>query len=370
MRRFLSVALLLWCTACAGKADHFESAPLTFDQLDGWTQENHAEALAVFVSSCPVLANKPRSRTSGSSIVIPQKVWQSICAEAQGIMPGDAGAAQAFFERRFQPYRVLNNGKDKGLFTGYYEPTLYGSTKKTGDYKYPLYLAPPDLRKGQQYYSHAEINHGALAGRKLELFWVDDPVMLFFMQIQGSGRVRLPDGQEVLVGYAGQNGYEYVSLGKIMGDEGYLPKDQINFFTLRQWLYDHPDQAMQMMERNPSYVFFKRLQQAGPVGAVGVVLTPQRSMAVDAKYIPYGLPLFLETDLPGFQNSPNPVRFHRVMIAQDTGGAIRGPVRGDVFFGGGPDAEYMAGFMKGRGVYSLLIPKEITDQMASTDATK
>lgn len=365
MRRFLSVALLLWCAACAGKPkDHFESEPLTFEQLNGWYGENHSEALSVFVSSCPVLARSPRGKSSGSNIVVPKKVWESICNDALGVNVDDNGAAQSFFERRFQPYRVLNNGKDIGLFTGYYEPTLYGSTKKTGDYRYPLYIAPPDLQKGRQYFSHAEINQGALAGRRLELLWVDDPVMLFFMQIQGSGRVRLQNGQDVLVGYAGQNGYGYVSLGKIMGDEGYLPKDQINFFTLRQWLYDHPDQALGMMERNPSYVFFKRLTQSGPVGAIGVVLRPQRAMAVDSSYIPYGLPLFLETDLPGLNGSAVTTPFHRTMIAQDTGGAIKGPVRGDIFFGGGAHAEYLAGFMKGRGVYSLLVPKEIVDQMA------
>lgn len=364
MRRFSAVALLLWCAACAGKQDHFESSPLTFEQLDGWYQENHVEALAAFTSSCPVLANKPRPRTAGSNISIPKKVWESICAEARSIPPGNEQAALSFFERRFQPYRVLNNGKDTGLFTGYYEPTLYGSKKRVGDFKYPLYMAPPDMVKGRSYYSHAEINHGALEGRHLELLWVDDPVMLFFMQIQGSGRVRLPDGSEMLVGYAGQNGYGYVSLGKIMGDEGYLPKDGINFFTLREWLYAHPDQAMTMMERNPSYVFFKPLMQSGPVGAVGVVLTPQRSLAVDSRYIPYGLPLFLETELPGLNGNPVATPFHRVMIAQDTGGAIKGPVRGDVFFGGGTNAEYLAGFMKGRGVYSLLVPKEISDQLA------
>lgn len=366
MRGFLPVVLLLWCAACTVRpVDHFESRPLTYEQLDGWYTEKHADALRVFRNSCRALARTPRPRTSGSRITIPRKVWASLCSEADGVSGGDAQEARLFFERRFQPYRVLNNGRDKGLFTGYYEPTLFGSTRKTADYRYPLYLPPPEMRKGQSYYSHAEINGGALAGRRLELLWVDDPVMLFFMQIQGSGRVRLADGREWLVGYAGQNGHSYVSLGKIMGDEGYLPKDQVNFFTLRQWLYAHPDQALALMERNPSYVFFKKLEQEGAVGAVGTVLTPQRSLAVDPKYIPYGLPLFLETELPAAQNHAAGTAFRRILIAQDTGGAIRGPVRGDIFFGGGADAEYLAGFMKGRGVYSLLVPKEIADQMVN-----
>ncbi|MBY0408085.1 MAG: MltA domain-containing protein, partial [Rickettsiales bacterium] len=362
LMRLLPVLLLLLATACAGQQDHFESSPRTFEEMDGWFNENHVEALAAFRASCPVLAARPKPRTTGSNITIPKKVWESVCNDAQAV-PMEPVAARIFFERRFKPYRILNNGKDRGLFTGYYEPTLFGSLRKKGDFQYPLYMAPPEMQKGQSFFSHAEINRGALAGRKLELLYVDDPVMLFFMQIQGSGRVKLADGREMLMGYAGQNGHGYVSLGKIMGDEGYLPKDQVNFFTLRQWLYDHPDQAFGLMERNPSYVFFRKLEQSGPVGSVGVVLTPQRSLAVDPKYIPYGLPLYLETELPALQGEAAPRPFRRMLIAQDTGGAIRGPVRGDIFFGGGKDAEFLAGFMKGRGVYSLLLPKEIVDQL-------
>lgn len=357
--------LLLACAACAGKQpDKFGSRPVSFHDLQGWEFDRQGQALETFLRSCPVLEAKPRSKTSGSNIQIPAEVWRSICSDARSVPAGNDMQARQFFERRFVPFRVNNNGEERGLFTGYYEPTLHGSRTKKGDYKYPLYAAPRDLAARRPYYTHAEINRGVLKNRGLELFWVDDPVMLFFMQIQGSGRVVLPDGKRMLVGYAGQNGREYVSLGKIMGDEGMLPKDGINFFTIRQWLYDHPQEARELMERNPSYVFFKVLEQAGPVGAVGTVLVPQRSLAVDAKHIPYGLPLFLETRLPPRSEGGYEQPFNRVMIAQDTGGAIRGPVRGDIFFGPGDEAEYMAGFMKGRGTYSLLLPKEIEAQLA------
>ena len=364
--RFVAaLALLTFLDGCSlfMQADHFGATPKTYDQLANWPYESHAQALEVFKSSCSVMAQRPASRSSGSGLKVPQNVWQSLCADASQVPPHNDQLARNFFERRFTPYRVTNNGREKGLFTGYYEPILYGSLHKHGAYKYPLYKRPSDLRDKRAYYTHAEIDNGALAGRHLELVWVDDPVMIFFLQIQGSGLVRLDNGGTMLVGYAGQNNQSYESLGKIMGDEGYLPKDEVNFFTLRKWLYDHPGQAFTMMERNPSYVFFKELEQEGPVGAVGVVLTPQRSLAVDNKYIPYGLPLFMETELPSTSGGTRP--FNRILIAQDTGGAIRGPVRGDIYFGGGNDAEYLAGYMKGHGVYSLLVPNEIVDQLAT-----
>jgi len=363
-RKYIALPLLLWCSACAyfKPADHFGSRPLSYEQLSGWTADSHSYALQTFLTSCPMLMKKARGTSSGSNIAVPQDVWQSLCMDASRVPPGNNERARMFFEERFVPYRVTNNGKERGLFTGYYVPTLYGAFRKKGDYAYPLYIAPPELARQRPYHSHAEINNGILNKRGLELVWIDDPVMRFFLQIQGSGRVRLSDGREMLVGYAGQNGHKYESLGKIMGDENLIPKDQINFYTIRQWLYDNPQKAFAMMERNPSYVFFRRLDVPGVVGAVGAVLTKQRSMAVDSNYIPYGLPLFLETDLPPIQCC-EPQPFHRLMIAQDTGGAIRGPIRGDIFFGEGSEAEFLAGNMKGRGQYSLLVPREITHQL-------
>lgn len=362
LRQIIALPLLFWCSACGVQPDHFGAHEVSYDSLSGWAADDHAEALAVFKQSCPILARDARAQSSGSGLQITEPVWQSLCNEARTVPAGDAEQARQFFERRFVPWRVTNNGQENGLFTGYYEPTLYGSKHKHGDFIYPLYAAPAGLKHKKPYYTHAQINRGALGKKHLEIVYVDDPVMRFFLQIQGSGIIRFPDGSERLIGYSDQNGHGYVSLGKVMGDEGYIPKDQINFFTLRQYLYDHPHEAFGLMERNPSYVFFKWLNERGPVGATGAVLTPRRSLAVDSKYIPYGLPLFLETDLPGTPGAPA-TSFHRIMIAQDTGGAIRGPIRGDIFFGPGEDAEYFAGYMKGRGSYSILLPREVAYQL-------
>lgn len=354
LRYALSLGLLLLTACTTERPDHFEATPITFKDLKGWQNENHAEALASFTNSCAILAAKPRPKTEKSGITISADIWQRLCADAAG-----AKDARVFFETHFQPYRIANWGNEKGLFTGYYEPLLYGSLKKQGDFKYPVYAVPEELKNQKPYFTREEIDNGALAGRGLEIVWVDDPVMLFFMHIQGSGRIRLRDGHEFIVGYADQNGNAYATLGKIMADEGLMPKDNINFFTLRQWLYDHPDQAFEMMQRNPSYVFFKRQDNTEIVGAIGAPLMPKRSLAVDFRHIPYGLPLYLETTLPAMPGvAEHP--FERLVIAQDTGGAIRKPVRGDVFFGHGQEAEYLAGYMKQKGRYALLMPKEIT----------
>lgn len=355
--RFAGLLLMLFIAACG---DRFGARPVSFQELEGWAGDDHAQALETFSRSCPVFARKPRKATEGSDIAISAEVWASLCREAEWAKTSPQ-QARFFFESRFTPFRIDNRGKEQGLFTGYYEPVLYGSYKRKHDFQYPVYRVPPELKDSKPYFTHAEINAGALAGRHLELLWVDDPVMLFFTQIQGSGRVRMTDGRELYLGYGDGNGRPYVSLGKIMGDENLLPKDQINFFTIRSWLYQNPDRAIALMERNPSYIFFK-LRDGPAVGAAGVELVPQRSLAVDPKYIPYGLPLFLQTQIPGLRTDA-PQSFQRLMVAQDTGGAIRSPVRGDIFFGPGPDAEYLAGYMKGRGVYSLLVPNEIADQL-------
>lgn len=361
--RWFTLSVLLFTSACSwfAPADRFGARPITYAELSGWNEDNHAEALRSFLLSCPILATKARAESTGSNLQISESLWQSLCNEANSItLSGNPDDARLFFERRFIPYRINNNGKEQGLFTGYYEPMLYGATRKGGDFIYPVYMKPSDLQK--PYLSRAEIDNGALDKRRLEILWVDDPVMLFFLHIQGSGRVKLMNGKELYIGYADANGQAYVALGKIMAEENILPKDQINFFTIRQWLYTHREEAFAMMQRNPSYVFFKLRDKPGAIGAAGAVLTPQRSLAVDSRYIPYGLPVFMETKLPP-EPERLPIKFHRTVIAQDTGGAIKGPVRGDIFFGAGDQAEYFAGYMKGRGIYSLLVPREIAGQL-------
>jgi membrane-bound lytic murein transglycosylase A len=271
-------------------------------------------------------------------------------------------------------WRVLTDPPSAGLFTGYYEPTIRASRTRGGAYQTPIHMRPDDLvevnlgefreaLKGQRiagkvvegklkpYADRAEIADGALAGRNLEIFWAADPVDVFFMQIQGSGRLQFDDGSTQRVGYAAQNGHVYFAIGKELVRRGALTPDAVSLQTIRAWLQANPGAARDVMNANPSYVFFRPLQTAGPVGSTNVVLTPERSLAVDPKFIPYHTPLWLETTLPNGE----PLR--RVMVAQDTGGAIVGAVRGDVFFGAGAQAESWAGEMKQPGRYALLLPK-------------
>jgi membrane-bound lytic murein transglycosylase A len=302
--------------------------------------------------------------------------WQAICREAAAAKPADAAAARRFFEDRFRPWRAANGDEAEGLFTGYYEPELRGSRTRQGPYTIPLMKRPPDLvtvdlgafrdsLKGERiagrivdgalrpYADRAAIETGALDGRGLELLWVDDPVAAFFLHIQGSGRVVLPDGGAVRVGYAAQNGHRYFAVGRDLIERGAVAKEDMSLQAIRDWMRANPDEAPALMRRNPSYVFFRELSGEGPIGAQGAPLTPGRSLAVDPRFVPYGVPVWLDADHPLTDDRP----IRRLLVAQDTGGAIRGPVRGDLFWGAGAEAEAAAGRMKSRGGYYLLLPK-------------
>jgi membrane-bound lytic murein transglycosylase A len=286
--------------------------------------------------------------------------------------------ARRFFETHYIPYRV--DEEQPGLVTGYYEPELNGSRERSGNFQVPVYRRPDDLvqvkpdllrafyndglsvmrRNGEElvpYYTRAEIESGALSGRGLELLYLDDPVELFFMQIQGSGRVRLTDGSWVRLGYAAKNGHPYTSIGKRLAERGDRPKD-LTMEGLKSWLRADPARGRALMQENKSYVFFRELPEAeagaGPVGAQGVALTPGRSLAVDAAYHKLGLPVFVAApDLKGEDGKP----FRRLMIAQDVGSAIRGPERGDIFFGTGEAAGAIAGGAAHPARFFILLPK-------------
>jgi membrane-bound lytic murein transglycosylase A len=281
------------------------------------------------------------------------------------------------------PFRAADNGETEGLFTGYYEAELHGSLTRDDRFSVPLYRRPDDLvsvdlgqfrpsLKGQRvagrvaggrlvpYATRVQIEAGALAGRGLELAWVDDPVDAFFLAIQGSGRVILPDGQALRVGYDGENGQPYVTIGRVLASEG-VPADQITMPFLRRWIVDHGPEGVALMDKNPSYIFFRELKGDGPLGAQGVALTPGRSAAVDRGFVPLGVPLWVDTTDPVDPSG----RLRRLFVAQDVGGAIRGPVRADLFFGYGPDAANHAGLMKGRGSSWLLLPAGAAARHAS-----
>lgn len=364
--------------------DKLTLKPAAFTDLPGWTADRVAEAVPAFRRSCAKLTALPADRPVG-----PDGVggtggdWQAPCTALATLPDGDDAAARAFFERWFTPYAAANNDNRRGLFTGYYEVELEGSRTPDPAYPVPLYKRPADLImvdlgdfadrwKGERiagrvangrlkpFEDRAAIEAGALRNKGLELLWLQDPVAVFFLHIQGSGRVRFPDGTETRVGYAAQNGHKYVAIGKELIDRGELAREQVSLQSIRAWLKAHPDQAPDLMNKNPSYVFFQELKGEGPNGAQNVALTPGRSLAVDSKFLPYGVPVWLDAEDPLAQNpTDGQARLRRLLVAQDTGGAIRGPVRGDVFWGHGEDAEKRAGVMKSAGEYYILLPKTV-----------
>lgn len=328
-----------------------------FNALKGWNQDRQGQAVLAFLNSCKRIERLPDSSYLHNSKANGRAgEWKPLCRMAATINPYDDIEARQFFEQYFRPFKVLNRSKEEGLFTGYYEIDLKGSKRKNAAYTYPLYKLPADLKHIAPYYTRQEIDSGALARKGLELVYVNDPVEAFFLHIQGSGRVYLEDGTMIPVRYHGQNGHPYFAIGKYLVEQEGLDKATLSADRIKQWLYENPYKAKSVMNMNPSYVFFRIGNEEGPVGGEGVPLTPERSLAVDKRFIPYGVPLWLETTTPATPRFQETL-FHQLMIAQDTGGAIKGPVRGDVFFGNGKRASELASYMKQPGQYYMLLPR-------------
>ncbi|WP_377834753.1 murein transglycosylase A [Acidimangrovimonas pyrenivorans] len=304
---------------------------LRFDQLKGWAKDDFAAALSTFLVTCPRLKDPD---------------WHETCAAAR--LAGDD--PRGFFESYFRP--VLLGDPKQALFTGYYEPELTASATRTPRFAYPIYRRPPELRPGAVWYSRAEIEtRHLLAGRGLEIAWLDNPVDAFFLQVQGSGRLHLTDGRILRVGFDGKNGHPYRSVGREMARRGLLPKHRVSAARIRSWVKDHPDRGMTMLRHNPSYVFFRVLRLAanrGPLGAMRKPVTAGRSIAVDPDYVPLGAPVWVE------KTGRNPLR--RLMIAQDTGSAIKGPQRADIFYGSGAKAGRIASHVRDGGRMVVLLP--------------
>jgi membrane-bound lytic murein transglycosylase A len=314
---------------------------LSFDALDGWAQDDHAQALAVFVQTCDLMQ-------------APE--WAPVCALARDIPPE---AAHSFFELFFRP--VLP-GPPPALFTGYYEPELLGSPVRTPQFSQPLYRRPPELAEDTPWLSRSEIQGGGyLQGRGLEIAWLEDPVEVYFLQVQGSGRIRMPDGQVIRIGYAGKNSQPYLSIGAELIRRGVLDPSEASAESIQDWVRRNPDDGQALLNTNPSFVFFRKIAdlapEDGPIGAMARPITTMRSIAVDPDFVPLGAPVWVEKD------GVDPLR--RLMIAQDTGGAIKGAQRADIFYGTGADAGRAAGQVKDGGRLVVLMPIEQAFALAS-----
>lgn len=351
-RILIALSLLLSLAACG---DATKITPTRYSKLAGWGSDQHAAAYKLFTDSCAV--NAPRTRAWQAKNEGPVGVrshWDRVCTMAAETPEPSDEAARQFFERYFTPYKVETESKPKGTLTGYYEPILNGSRTRKAPYLTPVYGMPKDLGERKPYFTRAEIEAGALKNRAPVLLYVEDPVMLFFLHIQGSGKVRLPDGSLIGLQYAGQNGQSFVPIGRVLKDRGELPAPSMQ--GIRDWLYAHPRDRDDVMNLNPSYVFFK-LSPGNEMakGAQGLPLTPLRSLAVDNDRAAYGVPTWIDTYVSEYLTGKQ-VPLQRLMVSQDTGGAIHGPHRGDIFFGRGEREEWQAGHQNAQGNVYWLLP--------------
>jgi len=364
--------------------------PVASDDLPGWRDDRLAEALPALERSCARLLTQPDERPVGplpsaeAKEGLAGKVgdWRAVCGAMAALGPDEHAGLRDLLEREFRPFEASDSGAAEGLFTGYYEAELSGALAPRDGYRTPLYGLPSDvvtvdLREfradlpparlvgrvveGQlkPYDSRADIEIQGLDGRAQPILWVSDPVDAFFLHVQGSGKVDLPDGRALRVGFAGSNGRPFYAIGRALIDEGVVSRERASMQAIRDWMRANPARANEIMHRNERFIFFRLIEGEGPIGAQGVPLTPARSLAVDPAFLPLGVPLWLDTTWPA---SEKPLR--RLMVAQDTGSAIKGPVRGDFFWGSGEPALEQAGRMKQTGRYWLLLPKPVAERRA------
>ena len=381
-----AVAVLGWIFSLAAAADPLKIAdsglePVKWGELAGWAGDDHLAAFAAYQASCQVLRKTQHATDSGPIY----NALSQLCRAAADMRPQNADAARAFFEQNFVPVRIARLGEAEGFVTGYYEPIVQGSRFPSPEFHVPLYRRPSDLvaaghkpgsgpfpNKGAligrrndkneiaPYYDRGAIEAGALDGQKLEICWIKDPFDALAIQIQGSARVILEDGVPLRINYDSYNGYPYSSIGRVLVERNLIPREEMSMQRIRDWMAAHPDEAAAVRATNRSYVFFRitgLTNEGEPVGAQGVALTPGRSIAVD-KLHEYGTPFFIEANLP--IESAKPISpFRRLMIAQDTGSAIVGPARADLYWGAGEDAGRIAGRIRHPGRFVMLLPRAL-----------
>ncbi|MCL2715247.1 MAG: MltA domain-containing protein [Alphaproteobacteria bacterium] len=390
--RLFAAVLALLCFPQTGEAARQDAAPtipvaleiagaqyfpLPWSELSGWKDDDQLAAYNAFRVSCRAIGSQA-SRALGAALTVP-------CRLARRLELASAAAARSFFEAHFRPLALSRLGESDGFVTGYFEPVFNGSKTRSEVYPVPVYRRPSNLfvrgfrqdaanlpnkgevfrrigrRKFVPYYDRAAIEDGAIAGRGLEICWLRDQSELLFAQIEGSARIRMEDGSIIRLNYDATNGYPYTAVGRILIDRGIIPKEQMSMHRIREWMAQNPEKAQDLRRQNRAYVFFRvtRLKDGDqPVGAQGVQLTAGRSIAVDNALHVYGTPFFIHGTLP-IDSEKRPSLFHRLMIAQDTGSAIVGPARADLYLGTGPDAGRIAGRLRHAAHFVMLVPKEI-----------
>ncbi len=375
-----TLAMMLMSTSTSAQAEMPLPIlePVSWQAISGWPGKSLDRSLAAFQRSCREILDTARGFRRASSFGGKPDDWHTTCQEALVTPPGEA---QAYFEQAFYAYRVVDSQRPNGLITGYFEPEYPGSRTPASGYPVPVYGRPADLiafdatteaqtglRYGRfvlgqpkAYPPRGEIASGALAGRGLEIAWMASPVDAYFMHVQGSARLRLPDGSFMRLAYAGKSGRPYTSIGRLLAERDILPRDDVNMQSIRDWMAAHPDAARKLMAENESFVFFREVPiqdpSLGPPGGELVGLSPRVSLAIDRRYWTYGTPLWLDTVVP---DAGHTRPFRHLMIAQDTGSAIRGSVRGDIFFGSGEAAGIPAGHMQAPGSLIVLLPHILT----------
>ncbi len=374
------VSISFYILACSKIPEGIGQA-VKWSDLSGWSSDQQSKIWPALLQSCKALSHR-------------KAAWKMLCTEATRLNSPDDGQARKFFEQYFVPHRIFNNkGTASGVVTGYFVPTLLGSNIRDNIYKHAIYSRPPNMItvnlkslypsklagmrlrgkiKGTRltpFFSRKQIDAPPFPLKGHEIVWVKDPIALFFMHIQGSGYIKLTDGKVITVGYADQNGHPYVPVGRVLVKTGAIPLKEISLQSIRQWMIKNPTKQQTLMNHNPSYIFFHVLPS--PLGSLGVPLTDGRSIAVDRRQIPLGSPVWVDTSYPEIKTpgaslkqkmSDSKMKLRRLFMAQDTGGAISGAVRADVFWGKGDDAKQLAGHMNQKGKMYVLVPKKQKNQ--------
>jgi membrane-bound lytic murein transglycosylase A len=347
---------------------------LDFAALEGWQDDDHAAAFSAFVKSCSAILNGTKAMRKARPVY---DALFRVCERANAAGPLDREQARAFFEDNFNPVRIMPAGQTDGFFTGYYETEVIGSRVPTDEFKVPLYAAPAEtVRKHKSkvfaHFDRSAIEDGALAGKNLEICWVKNPVDAFFAQIQGSTRVKLDGGQLLRLNYVASNGQPYTPVGKFLIDRGIISKEEMSMDRIRDWMDANPDEGNDLRRKNRSFVFFQQTALAAHdecIGAQGIPLTAGRSLAVDKKIHVYGTPIWIDAELPILSEKPDTI-FRRLMFAQDTGSAIVGPARADIYFGAGEEIGHIAGRVKQHGQFVMLAPRTVAVTGATATGTK